>query len=299
VAPTGRPPAGPFAIGTLVRTLVDTSRPTAAQGGAPAKPSRTLVTTILYPALGPAAPVGQPNAPPDTAGGPFPLVVFAHGSSAAPADFSALLGSWASAGYVVAAPEFPLTGAHAPANSQISDYVNQPRDVSFVIDQMLRSPPPPLAGLVDARRIGAAGHSLGGVTTMALAFNSCCLDRRVKAVVVMEGVPLPFAGSTYFGRVASPPVLFLQGSADQTVVPATSVSLFNQARPPKALVTIVGGTHSGPYQGDQLTPQVELVARVSVDFLDRYLEGRAAGVTELRQAVVSSGGLATLRDSGL
>jgi fermentation-respiration switch protein FrsA (DUF1100 family) len=134
---------------------------------------------------------------------------------------------------------------------------------------------------------------------MALAFNTCCLDPRVKAAVVMEGVPLPFAGGTYFGRVASPPVLFTQGSADQTVVPATSVSLYNQARPPKALVTIVGGTHSGPYQGDQLTPQLDLVARVSVDFLDRYLEGRPDGAAMLRQAVASSNGLATLSESGL
>ena len=299
VAPARRPPAGPFAVGTLVRTLVDTTRPTAAQGGAPAKPSRTLVTTILYPALGPAGPVARPSAPPDTAAGPFPLVAFAHGSSAAPTDFTALLGSWAAAGYVVVAPEFPLTGSHAPANSQISDYVNQPTDVSFVIDQMLRFPPPSLVGSVDAGRIGVAGHSLGGATALAVAFNSCCLDPRVKAAVVMEGVPLPFSGGTYFGRAASPPVLFLQGSADQTVVPATSVSLFNMARPPKALATIVGGTHSGPYQGDQLTPQVDLVARVSVAFLDRYLEGRPAGATQLRQAVASSAGLATLRESGL
>ncbi|TMM14438.1 MAG: hypothetical protein E6G01_12660 [Actinobacteria bacterium] len=301
VAPTGRPALGPFAVGTMMRTLVDTSRPTAAQGGAPARPSRTLVTTILYPAVGPASPspAARANAPPEAAAGPFPLIVFAHGSSAAPADFAALLGSWAAAGYVVAAPEFPLTGTHAPANSQFTDYVNQPRDVSFVIDQMLGAPPPSLAGLVDARRVGVAGHSIGGATTMALAFNSCCLDPRVKAVVVMAGVALPFSGGTYFGRVASPPALFLQGSADQRVVPATGISLYNQARPPKALVSIVGGTHSGPYQGDQLTPQVDLVARVSVGFLDRYLGGMRDGITRLRQAVASSNGLATLRESGL
>lgn len=301
VVPVGRPAPGPYAVGTLTQAFVDTSRPTAAQGGAPGKPSRTLVTTVLYPAVGPAgaSPAPRPNAPADVAAGPFPLVVFAHGSSASPADFGALLGSWAAAGYVVAAPEFPLTGTHAPSNSQISDYVNQPRDVSFVIDQMLHAPPASVAGLVDARRIGVAGHSIGGVTTMGLAFNSCCLDPRVKAAIVMEGVPLPFSGGTYFGRVVSPPVLFFQGSADTTVVPATGVSLYNQARPPKALVTIVGGTHSGPYQGDQLTPQVDLVARVSVGFLDRYLDGRPAGTTQLRQAVASSGGMATLSESGL
>ena len=187
------------------------------------------------PAHGPASPspAARANAPPEAAAGPFPLIVFAHGSSAAPADFAALLGSWAAAGYVVAAPEFPLTGTHAPANSQFTDYINQPRDISFVIDQMLGAPPPSLAGLVDARRVGVAGHSIGGATTMALAFNSCCLDPRVKAVVVMAGVALPFSGGTYFGRVASPPALFLQGSADQRVVPATGISLYNQARPPK------------------------------------------------------------------
>jgi dienelactone hydrolase len=299
VAPTRRPPSGPFAVGTLVRTLVDTSRPTAAQGGTPGKPSRTLVTTMLYPALGQPGPVARPNAPPDTAAGPFPLVVFAPGSGGSPAGFGTLLGSWAEAGYIVAAPEFPLTGSHAPGNSQITDYVNQPADVSFVIDQMLRAPPAELVGLVDGGRVGLAGYSLGGSTALAAAFNSCCLDRRVRAAIVMAGSPLPVAGGTYFGPVASPPALFIQGSADNRVVPDTSVASFNKARPPKALVTIVGGTHTSPYQGDQHTPQIDLVVRVSVDFLDRYLEGRAALATQLRQAVASSGGLATLRESGL
>ena len=169
----------------------------------------------------------------------------------------------------------------------------------FVIDQMLRSPPAELAGLVDVGRVGLAGYSLGGVTTLAVGFNTCCLDPRLRAVIVMAGSPLPFSGGTYFGRVASPPALFIQGSADQRVVPATGISLYNQARPPKALVSIVGGTHSGPYQGDQLTPQVDLVARVSVGFLDRYLGGMRDGITRLRQAVASSNGLATLRESGL
>jgi fermentation-respiration switch protein FrsA (DUF1100 family) len=282
-----------------MRTFVDASRPTAAQGGAPAKPSRTLVTTILYPAVGQPAPGARPNAPPDTAAGPFPLVVFSPGSGGAPAEHGALLGAWAAAGYVVAAPEFPLTGTHAPGGAVVADYINQPGDVRFVIDQMLRAPPAELAGLVDAGRVGLAGYSLGGVTTLAVGFNTCCLDPRVKAVIVMAGSPLPFSGGTYFGRVASPPALFIQGSADQTVVPETSVLSYNRARPPKALVTIVGGTHSSPYQGDQLTPQVDLVARVSVEFLDRYLEGLPDGIAQLRQAVASSAGLATLRETGL
>ncbi len=258
------------------------------------------MTTILYPAVGVPGGTARPNAPPDTAAGPFPLVVFAPGSGGAPAQFGALLDSWAAAGYVVAAPEFPLTGAHAPGGPVVADYVNQPGDVHFLIDQMLHTPPAEVAGLIDAGRVGLAGHSLGGITTLAVGFNSCCLDPRVKAVIVMSGSsPLPFSGGTYFGRAASPPVLFVQGSADETVVPNTSVLTYNRVRPPKALVTISRGTHSSPYQGDQLTPQVGLVAQVSVDFLDRYLEGRPVAATRLQQAVASSNGLATLRESGL
>src|SRR5205807_9144671 len=193
---------------------------------------------ILYPAVGEPGPAPRPSAPPVTGVGPFPLVLFAPGSGGAPAEFRALLGSWAEAGYVVAAPEFPLTGAHAPGGSVVADYVNQPGDVSFVIDRLLRAPPVELTGLVDGGRVGLAGHSLGGVTAMGVAFNSCCLDPRVKAVVVMAGSPLPFAGGMYFGRVVSPPVLFIQGSADQRVVPDSSVMADNRARPPKSQVSV-------------------------------------------------------------
>jgi fermentation-respiration switch protein FrsA (DUF1100 family) len=293
------PRTGPFAVGLVTHAYVDTSRPTAAYGGAPAESSRTLVTDVFYPAVGQAGPSPHPGASADRAGGPFPLVVYAHGSGGSKAESTALLASWAEAGYVVAVPEFPLTNSHTPGGSDIADYANQPGDLSFIIDQMLRAPPSGLAGMVDAAQIGVSGLSLGGVTAMGVAFNSCCLDHRVKAAVIMAGLALPFPGGTYFGRAPSPPVLFVQGSADATVAPNTSVMLYDQANPPKALVTIVGGTHSSPYEGYQLTTQVELVSRASVGFLDRYLRGLPDGTARLRQAVQSSNGLATLQETGL
>ena len=55
-APTAAPPSRPaletYAVGMLTDTFVDTSRPTAAWGPNPARPSRTLVTTVWYPATG-------------------------------------------------------------------------------------------------------------------------------------------------------------------------------------------------------------------------------------------------------
>ncbi|HWC37171.1 MAG TPA: dienelactone hydrolase family protein [Acidimicrobiales bacterium] len=299
-APAKRPVAtGPFAVGVVTHTFVDTSRSTMAHGSAPAQPSRTLLTDTFYPATGQPGPTPHPDAPANAAAGPFPLVVYAHGSGGSKAETTALLASWAEAGYVVAAPEFPLTKFDTPGGSVIADYTNQPRDVSFIIDQLLREPPAGLAGMVDAARIGVSGLSLGGTTAMGVAFNSCCLDHRVKAAVVMAGIALPYPGGTYFAGTPSPPVLFIQGSADPTVAPGTAQSLYNQAKPPKALVTIVGGDHRSPYEGYQLTSQGQVVSRVTIGFLDRYLKGLADGTARLRQAVQSSNGMATLEESGL
>ena len=121
--------AGGYAIGTLTLTLVDPRRTIRVRGGK-TKP-RTLVTYVRYPARGAAA--GSETAEASPAAGPFPLVVFAHGFNVTPATYARLLASWARAGYVVAAPLFPLTNPHAPGGPDESDVVNQPGDVSFTI----------------------------------------------------------------------------------------------------------------------------------------------------------------------
>ena len=51
--------AGPLAIGTLEVTFTDTSRPIVATDKHASAPARTLVTTIYYPASGPAPLVGS------------------------------------------------------------------------------------------------------------------------------------------------------------------------------------------------------------------------------------------------
>ena len=69
--------------------------------------------------------------------GPHPLIVFAHGFALTPATYSRLLRAWTQAGYVVAAPVFPLEDANAPGGPTESDLVNEPRDVSFVVTRLL------------------------------------------------------------------------------------------------------------------------------------------------------------------
>jgi dienelactone hydrolase len=265
------------AVSVLHETWTDTSRPTPAHGSFGGSPSRTLATTILYPRPAPAV-SGHP-----ASRGPYPLVVFAPGLGADPdlAPYLALLYHWAAAGFVVAAPTFPGTNAAAPGGQDLPDYVHQPGDMSFVITQVLAasaSGSSPLAGLVDPAEIGAAGHSLGGVTTLGLIANTCCRDPRVRAAVVMAGDRITFpTGRTDFDR--APPVLFVHGDADQFIPYSASVTAFNQARPPKGLLTIHGGNHDAPVNPEG--PGFASVVRITTEFFDAYLEHDRASIIAL------------------
>jgi fermentation-respiration switch protein FrsA (DUF1100 family) len=276
---SGRPT--PHAVGVLTLHLVDTTRPTPANGAAPGHPGRTLVTTVLYPAQGTPGGPAVSGAVPDRAGGPYPLVAFAHGFGADVTAYLPLLERWAAAGFVVAAPLFPLTNGKAPGGPDLSDYVHQPGDMSFVITEVLglsgRSTGA-LSGLVDGNEIGAAGHSLGGVTTLGLVANSCCRDPRVKAAVVMSGDAITFPT----GRVEdaeAPPILLVHGDNDTVVPYVSSVDVFNAANPPKGLLTILGGGHGAPI--DSSGRAFASVVNATVDFFDRYLKGRSGALFRL------------------
>ena len=159
----------------LVQTFVDTSRPTADHGSVPGAPSRTLRTTVLFPAT-------ADGGPPDTTAGPYPLVVFAHGSGGLGTDYFPMLRSWAAAGYVVAAPEFPVAASGPDGrqgdSSSIEDLANQPADMSFLVTQLLAATTP-IHDVLDPNRVGAPGHSLGAMATLAVTENTCCRDERM------------------------------------------------------------------------------------------------------------------------
>ena len=132
------------------------------------------MTYVRYPALGAPGEVDVRNAAPASAGGPYPLVVFGHGFAVTPHVYASLLQSWARAGYVVAAPVFPLGNADAPDGPDEADLVNQPADMSFVISSLLALNQPgagALTGLIDPGQIAVAGHSDGAETALAVAYS--------------------------------------------------------------------------------------------------------------------------------
>jgi predicted dienelactone hydrolase len=235
-------------------TFVDRSRTLRLPDGR--TEARTLVTVVRRPA----------------GGRPHPLVVFAHGFALTPADYAPLLQAIASAGYVVAAPVFPLTNAHAPGGPDEADLVNQPRDISFVITRLLalsRSSGR-LHDAIDPTRVAVAGQSDGGITALAVAYDSRYRDSRVRAAIIMSG-----ARPDGFGSFPShgPPLLAIQGTADPLNAPATTAAYFAVAHRPKFLVWLIGASHLPPYTDEQ--PQLAIVERAAVAFLDHYLEGRS------------------------
>jgi len=284
-APT-EPTAGPartFAVGIQKSTFVDASRATPATSGARGANTRTLPTTIWYPAEGVHSAADAANAPPATRSGPFPLVIWGHGWNLAGRHYQSFLHRWASAGYVIAAPNFPTSTSDGngagPAGGD--DESAEPGDLSFVATSVIRlnaDSSSPLYRLVDARRVVAAGHSQGAVDALAMAFAACCRDARVGAAVVVAGIDVPERFGAY--RFAThTPVLLEQGDQDPYLSVGGARQLYSRLASPKYLLVLRGTDHNTS-KGDATSGAPRVLSQAVVDFCDRYVKGVAGGLLE-------------------
>jgi dienelactone hydrolase len=138
----------------------------------------------------------------DPVNGRFPLIAFSVGLGVIRANYTSIAEALASDGYIVALVESPLQGFMAlPSGKIVSDTAGitaQPeghragvrqwsRDISYVLDLLqsgaISGVPAKVPREIDWSRIGAAGHSSGGL----VAFAACENDRRVRACVDMDG----------------------------------------------------------------------------------------------------------------
>jgi dienelactone hydrolase len=189
----------------------------------------------------------------------------------------------------------------------------QPGDISFVLDSVLGTggdqaavatvagllggnDDRPLSERIDADRIGLGGHSLGGATTYGVAFNTCCRDARVKAAEVLSGAELPVGvppGGTFEldGQV---PLLIVHGDHDGAFAFDLPRGVFAAAAPPVWFVTLVGGTHSAPYENDP-SPWDEVATAITTGFWDATI-GQVPGARERFEAAASTPGLTSLQE---
>jgi hypothetical protein len=284
-------PTTPYAVGTRTATFVDTTRTTSANGSFGGAPTRTLPTRFWYPAEGAAG--GEPvtDAPADRSHGPYPLVLFAHGYDVAPDLYAPLLARWAAAGYVVAAPVFPILSGSDGGASHV-DYEKTFADASFVITQVLRlRTDDPLGGLVDPKRIAAAGHSDGEVISFALGFLQCCRDTRVRSVISMAG-DLSNANNPHV-RDTGTPILHIMETGDEYDPYPHSID-WDRANltAPRWMVTL-NSSHVPPYTQPG-NPAFELTSAITVAYLDGTLQGRANRLDDLAQLIAAQPEVATL-----
>jgi predicted dienelactone hydrolase len=273
-----------YEVGEREVSFTDTSRSTAANGSYPGSPKRQLRTLLLYPKL---------DGEPAHQGAPFPLVLFSHGFDGAPDAYKELLREIAGAGYVVAAPQYPLTHTGAPGGPTVGDVANQPADARFVIDQVLDAKPGAdfLRGRVDRARIGVGGHSLGGITTYGLAYNSCCTHENIKAAFAIAGAASAFPRETFFVDNHTP-LLAIHGDDDATLMYDAGHDSWERANAPKYFLTVINGAHGSEARGGT-TPKQRIVTEAILHFLDAYVRGNTDALTDLT-AVGDTTGLTKL-----
>ncbi len=216
--------AGPYAVGSSELTLVDDTRSTDANGIFPGSSVRTLDIQVWYPAVKSQFGGFLIDAP--VVDSSFPLIIRAHGFGGTRTDSTKLTEHLASHGYIVVAPNFPLSNLYTPGGAVLSDLDEQALDVSFLIDTFLAfsaDSDSPFYGRIDATRIGTTGHSLGGATVLLNAFHQDLYDPRVGAVVALAPLSC-FMADGFFGDRNVP--LMIMGGTGDLVTPFFS----NQAR---------------------------------------------------------------------
>ena len=222
--------SGPHPVGVVERVWVDASRPTAANGDYPGSPERSFAVALWYP---------------EGAEGRHPLAVYSHGFVSMRYGGTYLAEHLASHGYVVVSADFPLTNVEAPGGPLADDVVNQPADVSFLIDETLalQGAEKPFEGEIDAERMGVFGLSLGGITTTLVAFHPESRDPRVGAAISIAGAGDVF-GPGFFDHAAVP-FLMIAGSVDGIVdYEGNALPIPDRVRD-GGLLTIADATHVG------------------------------------------------------
>ncbi len=226
--------AGPYAVGVASIQIVDEARdrPLTVDVWFPLAPGTTgdLNQYTLLPGVyyeSPEAISAEPfSLAPD---GPFPLVMYSHGSGGLRYIHSSYTEAIASHGYIVMAPDH--TGNTAVErlldSSDSTDLIaaNRPLDISAVIDAALDANHPTAGAFtasIDAENIAATGHSFGGYTAYALASGvtvagvEIAPDTRIDALIALA----PATGETLLTdeqlASISIPSMIIVGTDDKT-----------------------------------------------------------------------------------
>ncbi|MEA5512714.1 alpha/beta hydrolase [Nodularia sp. UHCC 0506] len=218
-----------------------------------------------------------------------PVIIFSHGFGSVRHELRYLAKHLASHGYVVAALEHPgsnetninLAIAGKTKLLQPQEFLERPRDISFVLDELEKlnqTANHPLQGKLATNKAMVLGYSFGGGTALVIAGGELQLERlkqrcqgnlaslslgetiqcvaqelpensytlrddRIKQAIALSPTSSLMFGETGLTKVQVP-TLVLASSADKSTPALTEQIVgFHQIPAPKWLVGVIGGTH--------------------------------------------------------
>lgn len=258
---------GPWSVGGFEEKFVDRKRPTQPNGDYPGENKRKLEGNVWYPL--------------EAEVGPRPLLVFSHGFTSFRRNGVYLAEHLASRGFVVVAVDYPLTSMSAPGGAMVEDVVNQPGDISFLIDTLLGYSAVSghaLSGKIDPERIGVFGISLGGLTSTLAGFHPQLRDPRIGAAMSIAG-PTIFFTADFFAH-ADLPFMMLAGDRDVLVPFAQNALPIPEKKPGAELLVLRGGSHTGFSGGTALLRAMHNTDAVGCWSVGRYIDAGASNQWE-------------------
>lgn len=177
---------------------------------------------------------------------PMPIVVYSHGFMSFYEEGRYLNEFLASHGYLVVAVNYPLTHFFAPGGPLIDDLVNQPKDVSFIIDALLKrneTVNDSLYQKLDAEKIAVAGVSLGGMTSTLVSFHPEVIDPRIKAAISIAGPSKMFTPAFFANKKT--PLMMIAGTGDAILPYPDHAAPLPAKFPGSILVSLQDASHAG------------------------------------------------------
>lgn len=222
--------SGPYPVITDSFKAVDESRKTQANNSFPGRDVRVLKGKVWRP---------------EGLKTPGPLLVYSHGFMSFHQEGLYLVRFLASHGYTVVAVDYPLTTFLAPGKPLITDVVNQPGDVSFLITTMLKRNADAndvLHNTIDEKKIAVAGVSLGGMTSTLVTFHRKVSDARIAAAISIAGPASMFTSDFFVGSKV--PFMMIAGGGDAILPFAKNAAPIPQKYPGSILVDLKDASHT-------------------------------------------------------